>query len=464
MAKKSISENKNPEFTGRYLILLPERDSPEGPVNSIHSATGLTLKKSSEFTNSVFSNEDLNNCDGIVLENIGVAIVNKSPKFENSINSLSSQHNMLIEPERVVHAINLMDENSKNYLMGYRDGINGLISQILEENFEENGELITEDEVSASSVGITWGLRATNVVPISPFFTGYSGFGVKVAILDTGFDFNHPDFVGRQIIHSSFISGQSTQDLFGHGTHCTGTACGPLNPAGAFPRYGIAYASQIHIGKVLNNSGSGTDGQILAGINWAYGQGCAIISMSLGARTSGPGFSAVFEATASNLLNNGVLIIAAAGNDSNRPGLINPVSHPANCPSIMAVGAIDSNMNIATFSNGGIYPTYGAVDIVGPGVQVFSALSNPHNALMGPAGIIRGNANGTSMAAPHVAGIAALWGQATGLRGNALWNKLSSTAKNLPQHPTRDVGAGLVQAPQKRKWPIFKHPPFKDRL
>lgn len=464
MAKKTKSKPQNSEFTGRYLVLLPDKDSFSAPLSSIHNTTGLTLKKSSEFVNGVFSVEDLDKCDGIVLENIGVAIINKSQKFENSISVLSSQNNMLIEPERFVHAINLPDENYKNYLVGYRDGINALISQILDENNEESEEIGMEDEISTSSVGLTWGLRATKVVPLSPFYTGYTGLGVKVAILDTGFDFNHPDFVGRQIIHSSFISGQTTQDLFGHGTHCAGTACGPLNPPGAFPRYGIAYASQIHIGKVLSNSGSGTDGQILAGINWAYGLGCSVISMSLGARTSGPGFSAVFEATASNLLNNGVLIIAAAGNDSNRPSLVSPVSHPANCPSIMAVGAVDENMNLAYFSNGGIYPTYGAVDIVGPGVGVFSALSTPHHPNMGPSGIIRGNANGTSMAAPHVAGIAALWCQATGLRGNALWNKLTSTAKNLPQHPTRDVGAGLVQAPQRRKWPIFKQPPFKDRL
>lgn len=453
MPKKIKKTEAEAEFTGRYLILLPDSQTLSNPMLSIKSESGLTLKNSSEFENGVFTTDDLKNCDGILLENIGVAIVNKSPKFENAISSLTSQHNMIIEPERYVKAINLLDEDTERYLVGYQDAVNSLVRSLLQSKNEEEPEL-TEENSEISSVGVTWGLRATNVVPVSPFYTSYTGQGIKVAILDTGFDFAHPDFTGRPIVQSSFIPGQATQDLFGHGTHCTGTACGPKNPPGNFQRYGIAHASQIYIGKVLNNNGSGTDGQILAGINWAFGQGCSVISLSLGAATSSSAHSAVFEATASNLLNAGTLIVAAAGNNSARPGTVRPVSHPANCPSIMAVGAVDSNMNIASFSNGGIFPTHGAIDIVGPGVGVFSSLSTPHSPLMGPAGIIRGNANGTSMATPHVAGIAALWAQATGLRGRNLWNKLTATARRLPQHPVRDVGAGLVQAPTRRIWPI----------
>jgi subtilisin family serine protease len=104
---------------------------------------------------------------------------------------------------------------------------------------------------------------------------------VKVAVLDTGLDLGHPDFAGRQITAQSFVQGEQVQDGHGHGTHCIGTACGPRTP-GRLPRYGIAYQAQIFAGKVLSNAGSGGDGGILAGIDWAIRNGCAVVSMSLG--------------------------------------------------------------------------------------------------------------------------------------------------------------------------------------
>ena len=137
-------------------------------------------------------------------------------------------------------------------------------------------------------------------------------------------------------------------------------------------------------------------------------------------------------------LKKGALIIAAAGNESSRPGDIQPVGHPANCPGIMAVGAIDRNYRLGWFSNGGLNLNGGKVDIVAPGVDIYSSYptgSPPYKRL-----------NGTSMATPIVAGIAALFAEATGLRGNALWAELTRRALPLNES-TSDVGAGLVQAP-----------------
>ncbi|HSD05641.1 S8 family peptidase, partial [Flavobacterium sp.] len=347
---------------------------------------------------------------------------------------------VIVEPERVVHALHTMlDETTQKYVEGYRDAVNKMSEMLIgvdEEagSYYENGE--TDFEVE--SIGSTWGLKATNVTPTAFLkYNPYSGAGIKVAILDTGFDFSHPDFAGRPIISHSFITGETAQDGHGHGTHCTGTSCGPKSPAPAIERYGIAYDAKIYIGKVLSNSGHGADGGILAGINWAVANGCAVISMSLGAPTSGPGYSTVFESVAASVLAKGTLIVAAAGNDSSRPGTVRPVSHPANCPSIMAVGAVDVSLNIAYFSNGGLYPSYGAVDIMGPGVNVFSSTKLPTK---------YATWSGTSMATPHVAGIAALYAQATGLKGINLWKKLLTTAKPLPA-----IGVGLVQAPTKIK-------------
>ena len=247
-------------------------------------------------------------------------------------------------------------------------------------------------------------------------------------MLDTGFDLGHPEFAGRSFVTATFV-GQPVQDLHGHGTHTAGTATGPQAPPGSIQRYGIGFRTQIFIGKVLTNSGSGTQAQVLAGMNWAIANRCEVISMSLGAQIPvQPSYTAAGAAA----LNAGCLIVAAAGNASNRPGVINPAGAPANSPTIMSVAALDSALRVASFSNGG------KIDIAGPGVNVFSSWPRPtlHNTI-----------SGTSMATPHVAGCAALWAQSSAaLRGAALRARLIATARHLP-FPASDVGAGLVQAP-----------------
>lgn len=105
--------------------------------------------------------------------------------------------------------------------------------------------------------------------------------GIKVAVLDTGLDFEHPDYAGRPIHSESFIPRETQRDGHGHGTHCAVTACGGRpNPDGR--RYGVAPEVDLHVGKVLSNSGRGGDANVLAGINWAVANRVHIVSMSLG--------------------------------------------------------------------------------------------------------------------------------------------------------------------------------------
>ena len=313
---------------------------------------------------------------------------------------------------------------SYEYLRGYRDAVNHLRDLALTKQGQTPAVL--------SELETTWGLQATKVVD-SPF----SGGGIKVAVLDTGLDLNHPDFADRKITSKEFVGDGSVRDGNGHGTHCIGTAMGAFNPS-ILPRYGIAYNAEIFVGKVLSDRGSGSDRTILAGMEWAIANGCQIISMSLGARVfPGQSYSRIFENVGRRALRNGTLIIAAAGNDSDRPRRIQPVSHPANCPSIMAVGALDSLLEVAPFSNGGLNNQGGQIDIAAPGVNVYSSYPMPTRYR---------RLSGTSMATPHVAGIAALYGEATGATDRALWTILVQNALRL-NLPSFDVGAGLAIAP-----------------
>ena len=319
---------------------------------------------------------------------------------------------------------------SLQYFKGYRDAVNQLCDKLIGRDTDLAAEGLAP---ITGEIENTWGLQVTRV-PASQF----GGKGIRVCVLDTGMDESHPDFAGRHIVSQSFVAGQAVQDGNGHGTHCIGTACGPRQP-GLLPRHGVASDSDIYAGKVLSNQGSGGDAGILAGIQWALTNKCEIISMSLGASVQpGQSYSQIFEQVAARALAAGSVIIAAAGNDSRRPSTIIPVSHPANCPSIMAVGAIDRHFQIAYFSCGGINPQGGQVDIVGPGVDVRSSWPRP---------TLYNTISGTSMATPHVAGIAALWAESNRTyRGRALLNILTQSARRLTL-AAADIGAGLVQAP-----------------
>jgi subtilisin family serine protease len=284
-----------------------------------------------------------------------------------------------------------------------------------------------------SEAHATWGLQTTRVT-----FSRFTGRGVRVAILDTGLDLQHPDFAGRSIVSQSFVAGASVDDVMGHGTYCAGVACGPASPAQP-PRYGIAGDADLYIGKIIGDDGRGTDGSILAGIDWAVRSGCAIVSLSVGTPVApGAPFSPIYEQVAQRALAAGTVIMAAAGNDSVRPDGIAPVDHPGNCPSIMAVAAIDEYLRIAPFSCGGINADRGEVDIAAPGVAIRSSWPRPALYRMD---------SGTSMAVPYAAGIAALFAEANpSIRGRDLFDLLTRGARPLGL-PARDVGAGLIQAP-----------------
>lgn len=186
---------------------------------------------------------------------------------------------------------------------------------------------------------------------------------------------------------------------------------------------------------MLNNRGAGREGDIIAGIAWALDRGCDIVSMSLG-RPVQPNepFDPLYEDLAIRAIERGTLIFVAAGNESDRRwGHIAPVSSPANAPSMAAIAAIGADGGVATFSCGGV--GVGQVQFCAPGVGVLSAF---------PGVQAYKRLNGTSMACPHVAGVAALVAEQTGLRGRALLDELNGRVLDLGGKP-RDMGAGLAR-------------------
>lgn len=282
----------------------------------------------------------------------------------------------------------------------------------------------------ADTDALTWGLQAVKAVE-----SGYTGAGVRVAVLDTGFDANHPDFAGRDVTTKSFVQGEDASDGHGHGTHCIGTACGPRGVQGQ-RGYGVAPGASIYAGKVLGNSGSGSDAQILAGIDWALENECQVISMSLGADVKE--VHPPYVAAGRRALELGTLIVAAAGNNARRSqGNNGFVGAPANSPFIMSVAALDENLEVAEFSARTLPGRGGQVDISGPGVRVYSSWPGEQR---------YHTISGTSMATPHVAGVAALLCEATGFRARELWAELVQQGERLQQF-SLDVAAGLTQAP-----------------
>ncbi|MCX5401869.1 S8 family serine peptidase [Streptomyces sp. NBC_00102] len=270
---------------------------------------------------------------------------------------------------------------------------------------------------------------------------GNTGEGVDVAVLDSGYDVEHPDL--QNIASSeSFVPDEDIDDFHGHGTHVASTIAGSGAASGGKER-GVAPGARLHVGKVLDMTGSGQDSWILAGMEWAARDAKAkIISMSLGSDAPSDGTDLLSLAVDELSAETGALFTIAAGNAG--PGA-HTIGSPGTADAALTVGAVDSADALADFSSRG--PRFAddgiKPEITAPGVDILAARSR--NSWDGEGYYT--TKSGTSMATPHVAGVAALLAaEHPDWTGAQLKDALVSTSKALPAIGVDDGGNGRVDA------------------
>lgn len=286
-------------------------------------------------------------------------------------------------------------------------------------------KLIEPDvEIYALGEELPWGVDRIEADLVQT--AGNSGAGIKVAVIDSGIDHQHPDLKANYVDGWDFVNNDNDpMDDNGHGTHVAGTiAAVAKNGIGVV---GVAPQVELYGLKVLGANGSGSFSSIIAALEWCIENNIQITNNSYGSSTN-PG--STVEAAFNKANTAGILNIAAAGNEGNRRGTGDSVGYPAAYDAVMAVAATDSNNVRAYFSSTGP-----KVEISAPGVSILSTVPNNGYA----------SYSGTSMASPHVAGVAALVKAANTSMDNAqIRTRLQSTADPLGN--ANWYGYGLVNA------------------
>lgn len=289
----------------------------------------------------------------------------------------------------------------------------GTISGI--QSIEVSGKVRTGPlRKSRRKSGEGWNLEFIGVKEAQRFGRGE---GIKIGIIDTGIDYNHKEIssrFGREKGVNIIDPSKDPVDGNGHGTHVAGTAAGK--------EVGIANKASLYAIKVLNDRGSGTESDVIAGMDWAISKGLDVVNMSLG----GPGYTRAFQELCYAAAMKNMLVVAAAGNSGREGG---GESYPAAYDNVISVASIGENGERSSFSNRSI-----TLDIAAPGENIYSSV--PDNGY--------DSYNGTSMASPHVAGSLALLMSFS--KNNSLEALIKKTSGRPPAPYDRKLyGAGLLK-------------------
>jgi thermitase len=269
--------------------------------------------------------------------------------------------------------------------------------------------------------GNQWGMVKVQAPQAWDVTTGSPS--INIAILDTGIDLDHPDLANKIISNINFSNSATTDDIYGHGTHVAGIAAAITN--NGIGVAGLGYSATIMNVKVLGDTGSGAYSGIASGIIWAADNGAEVINLSLG----GSSASSTLEAAINYAWAKGVVVVAAAGNNGNSAPF-----YPAYYTNCIAVAGTDSLDRRAGWSNYGDW-----VDVAAPGVNIVSTLINGGYGIM----------SGTSMASPHVAGLAALvFTAVTDSNGNGRLNDevRARIQANCDDIGVNGIGSGRINA------------------
>lgn len=298
---------------------------------------------------------------------------------------------------------------------------------------------------------------------VSAYEQGLSGAGVTVAVLDSGYDFEHADLSGKVEEFISYPYNDTGDDLDGHGTHVASTIAGNgFESNGLFT--GMAPQANLIVAKVLDNNGSGSSSDILDGMIWAVENGADVINMSLGASggtsCSGPLVDMV------ETLSEQSLFVIAAGNDARRQ----TVSTPGCSPKALTVGAVDRNNQTAIFSSKGpsVDGQTAKPDIASQGVNVIAAASGGLNETA------YRTLSGTSMATPHVSGGAALLLEQNPTLTPSQLKALLTSSVSPTTAPVLEQGAGPMNIENavsqqiigtaNQSLGVYEYPQSKDKI
>ncbi len=357
--------------------------------------------------------------DGISgLEKLGCKVLKHLPLInavvadfpEKTMDSaiMSCPHVCAVEEDRVIKWI---EEAPAALPLSY---IDSSLAAIKAGDYQDLIPVPAEPRAAVASE-IPWGVKRVNAPSA---WATTMGQGVKVGIIDTGIDYTHPDLKANYAGgYNAIDTAKPPLDDNGHGTHVAGIIAAVSDGAGVV---GVAPKASLYAVKVLSAQGSGAYSAIVDGIQWAVSNNMDVVNMSLGSPSGSTAIQKAVEAA----YKAGVTLVVAAGNDSG------PVNYPAKYPQAIAVAASDSADKIASFSSRGA-----EIAVIAPGVAINSTYM----------GGVYKSLSGTSMASPHVAGLAALAVAAGAKTPGEVRKALTGAAVSIGLQPA-EQGAGLVDA------------------